>query len=42
MDVLARMKRAAAKIVQKLLHFEQKQHRMDIDQRRTRFAQKGK
>ena len=43
-DVLG-MKLAAAKIVPKLLNFEQKQHRMDIAQdevqRRSRLAQKG-
>ena len=42
-DVLG-MKRAAAKIVPKLLNFEQKQHRSrDVDDvhRRSRFAQKG-
>ena len=32
------MKREAAKIVPKLLNFEQKQRRMDIAQRRSRFA----
>ena len=39
-DVLD-MKRAAAKIVPKLLNFEQKQRRNDDVQLRSRFVQKG-